>query len=103
MQPFVHQDNTDLHSVIFTNDHLKTIVITGGGLKGEYKVVQFNFHWGPTYTWGSEHWLDGKEFPLEMHAVTMKTRFNSLEKALESNDRDALAVFGVFYEFQEPG
>jgi len=95
-------DNTG-HSVTFKSDHLSTIVITGGGLKGDYKVVQFHFHWGKTDAEGSEHLLDGNASPLEMHAVTMKTRFKSLNKALESDDRDALAVFGVFYQIDDAG
>ena len=102
LQPFVHQANTG-HSVTFKSDHLKTILIAGGGLKGDYKVAQFHFHWGKTDTEGSEHLLDGKASPLEMHAVTMKTRFDSLKQALESNDRDALAVFGVFYQINDAG
>jgi len=93
-------DNTG-HSVTFKSDHLKTILIAGGGLKGDYKVAQFHFHWGKTDTEGSEHLLDGKASPLEMHAVTMKTRFDSLKQALESDDRDALAVFGVFYQIDD--
>jgi len=95
-------DNTG-HSVTFKSDHLKTILIAGGGLKGDYKVAQFHFHWGKTDTEGSEHLLDGKASPLEMHAVTMKTRFDSLKQALESDDRDALAVFGVFYQINDAG
>jgi len=95
-------DNTG-HSVTFKSDNLSTILITGGGLKGDYKVAQFHFHWGKTDSEGSEHLLDGKASPLEMHAVTMKTRFASLKKALESKDRDALAVFGVFYQINDAG
>jgi len=95
-------DNTG-HSVTFKSDHLKTILIAGGGLKGDYKVAQFHFHWGKTDAEGSEHLLDGKASPLEMHAVTMKTRFDSLKQALESDDRDALAVFGVFYQINDAG
>ena len=101
-ETFVLQDNTG-HSVTFSSDYLSTIVITGGGLKGEYKVAQFHFHWGITDAEGSEHLLDGKASPLEMHVVTMKTRFDSLRKALESHDRDALAVFGVFYQINDAG
>jgi len=88
-------------SLIFKSDHLSTIVITGGGLKGEYKLAQFQFHWGRYDVLGSEHLLDGKATPLEMQVVTMKTRFDSLGTALLSNDRDALAVFGVFYDIKD--
>lgn len=89
------------HSVTFSNDDFLNIEISGGGLSGVYKMVQFHFHWGKTDTNGSEHLVDNKASPLEMHTVTMKKKFASLKAALDSSDRDALAVFGVLFEVKD--
>ena len=40
--------------------------ISGGGLKGTYTAVQFHFHWGSSSDKGSEHTIDGKQYPLEV-------------------------------------
>ena len=40
--------------------------ISGGGLKGTYIATQFHFHWGSSSDKGSEHTIDGKQYPLEV-------------------------------------
>lgn len=40
--------------------------IEGGGLEGKYALQHFHFHWGATDRAGSEHWLDGVVYPLEV-------------------------------------
>ena len=44
--------------------------ISGGGLIGSYTAVQFHFHWGSSSDKGSEHTIDGKQYPLEVCAPT---------------------------------
>ena len=34
--------------------------IRGGKLKGNYKLLQFHFHWGSSNDHGSEHTIDGQ-------------------------------------------
>ena len=34
--------------------------IKGGTLKGNYKLLQFHFHWGSSNDHGSEHTIDGQ-------------------------------------------
>ena len=45
--------------------------ITGNPLEADSKFLlwQFHFHWGKDDTQGSEHRVDGREFPMEVHFV----------------------------------
>ncbi|XP_073257445.1 carbonic anhydrase 7-like [Porites lutea] len=70
--------------------------VSGGGLDGSYKTVQFHLHWGPDENAGSEHEMDGKAYPAEMHFVSMNTKYSTLKEALTPSD--GLAVLGVFME-----
>ncbi|CAG0921568.1 unnamed protein product, partial [Notodromas monacha] len=72
--------------------------IKGGDLSGEFELVQVHFHWGTESIRGSEHFINGEAFPLEMHLVHYNAKFPSISKALETNDHDALAVLGFLFE-----
>jgi len=68
-------------------------VLSGGHLEGDYQILQLHFHWGADDTKGSEHTLDGKMFPLELHIVHKKVGepdFLSVP--------GGLAVTGFFFE-----
>ncbi|KAL8594475.1 hypothetical protein ACOMHN_024920 [Nucella lapillus] len=56
------------------------ITITGGGLKTEYMLDQFHFHWGSTDYKGSEHLVNGKPSPLELVADENKDFEDLLKK-----------------------
>ena len=86
------------HSVTVANDKFKKIKISGGGLQGEYRLLGPHFHWGKNDDEGSEHLVNGKAYPLEMHAVTIKDEYADIDAALASNKPDALAVLGVFFK-----
>ncbi|KAK7163912.1 hypothetical protein R3I94_002582 [Phoxinus phoxinus] len=70
--------------------------VSGGNLRETYKAVQFHLHWGVEGGPGSEHTVDGEQYPMELHIVHMKDRYNRLEDAL--NDPSGVAVLGFFYE-----
>jgi len=70
-------------------------VLSGGPLDGDYQILQLHFHWGADDSKGSEHTLDGKQFPLEMHIVHKKMGV-SVADAL--NMTGGLAVAGFFFE-----
>jgi len=70
--------------------------VTGGLLRGEYEFKQLHFHWGDRSNMGSEHTLDGKHKPLEMHVVTWKKAYRTINEALMHHD--GLAVFGVLFK-----
>ncbi|KAB7504859.1 putative carbonic anhydrase 3 [Armadillidium nasatum] len=70
--------------------------VRGGGLPKEYKLVQFHFHWGRKSNRGSEHTLDGKRYPMEMHLVFIGTEYKDFNAAL--NKTNAIAVFSVLFK-----
>lgn len=41
-------------------------IISGGGLSTSYKAVQFHLHWGHDGGPGSEHTIDGEQYPMEV-------------------------------------
>ena len=43
-----------------------TLTLSGGGLPEDFTFEQLHFHWGASDTTGSEHTLDGAQYPLEV-------------------------------------
>ncbi|XP_075901073.1 carbonic anhydrase 15 isoform X2 [Nelusetta ayraudi] len=70
--------------------------VSGGGLPDVYHTIQLHFHWGGPATNGSEHTVDGRRYPMEMHVVNMKAVHPNLTTALQ--DPTGLAVLGVFFD-----
>ncbi|KAG8437421.1 hypothetical protein GDO86_008209 [Hymenochirus boettgeri] len=86
------------HSVMveFDDNDDKT-VISGGPLDGSYRLKQFHFHWGTQQNSGSEHTVDGKSFPCELHLVHWNAKaYSSFGEAASASD--GLVVIGVFLE-----
>ncbi|XP_031556903.1 carbonic anhydrase 2-like [Actinia tenebrosa] len=73
-----------------------TFSVSEGGLTGEFTTVQFHFHWGSDNNKGSEHTVDGKKYPAEMHFVSFNKKYSEINEALEHDD--GLAVLGVIFE-----
>ena len=48
--------------------------ISGGGLDGEYVFSCVHFHWGEDDTQGSEHFLGGVNYPLEVKIFSLLDR-----------------------------
>uniref|UniRef100_A0A4W4DWL9 Carbonic anhydrase n=1 Tax=Electrophorus electricus TaxID=8005 RepID=A0A4W4DWL9_ELEEL len=86
----------DGHSVKVTLPHGSSV--SGGNLQGIYNAVQFHFHWGEKGGPGSEHTLDGEQYPMELHIVHMRNDFSSLDEAIK--DPSGVAVLGFFYEVE---
>merc|ERR1739838_74346 len=61
----------------------------------EYKALQLHFHWRDTVG-GSEHTVDGKHYPVEMHIVHMKSDYSAMDEVKDV--RDGLLVVGVFLQ-----
>ncbi|CAJ0585610.1 unnamed protein product, partial [Mesorhabditis spiculigera] len=76
----------------FSDSH--KIELTGPHLKNEYVLAQFHAHWAGSSDCGSEHLLDLKSFPAEVHFVFFATKYGDFDKAAEKPD--GLAVLGVF-------
>ncbi|KAJ8280834.1 hypothetical protein GJAV_G00059650 [Gymnothorax javanicus] len=73
-----------------------TAMISGGSLKSSYRALQLHLHWGKNGGPGSEHTVDGEQYPMEVHIVHMKQEYSSLVEALR--DPAGVAVLGFFYE-----
>lgn len=43
-----------------------TMRIKGGNLPTTYKALQVHLHWGKNGRPGSEHTIDGEQFPMEV-------------------------------------
>ncbi|XP_028286856.1 carbonic anhydrase 4-like isoform X2 [Parambassis ranga] len=74
------------------------IRVSGGDLSEAYDSLQFHLHWGNGTTIpGSEHTVDGKRYPMELHIVNIKSSHNgNITQAL--GDPTGLAALGFFIE-----
>ncbi|XP_069507695.1 carbonic anhydrase 4-like isoform X2 [Ambystoma mexicanum] len=73
--------------------------IAGGGLQDVYSAVAFHFHWGNGSSQpGSEHRINGKQFPMEMHIVHTKQGMNLTQA---KKDPTGIAVLAFFLDVSE--
>merc|ERR1711936_126153 len=63
-----------------------------------YQMLQLHFHWGADDSRGSEHTINGEEFPMEMHIVHKKVGL-TVEEALST--LDGLAVVGQMFQITD--
>jgi len=71
--------------------------LSGGPLKTSYTLLQVHCHWGESDDHGSEHTVNGKAYPGELHFVHYaKEKYGTFAEALKHDD--GLAVIGVFLE-----
>ncbi|XP_046648360.1 carbonic anhydrase 2-like [Daphnia pulicaria] len=68
--------------------------ISGGGLNDVYNFIQFHLHWGANSAKGSEHLMNSKSYPAELHLVHYNTKYGSFAEATKHSD--GLAVLGIF-------
>merc|ERR1740123_2292906 len=90
------------HTLGFAFASGSTPYIMGGRLPAgdRFDFVQLHWHWGSDSSKGSEHTMNGKEYPIEVHLVHANTKY--YVNGAPSNDNlvmpDGLAVLGIFYE-----
>ncbi|XP_042293720.1 carbonic anhydrase 5A, mitochondrial [Sceloporus undulatus] len=91
----LHMWNNGYSFLVEFEDTADKSIITGGPLENNYRLKQFHFHWGAINEWGSEHTIDCKVFPAELHLVHWNCcKYESFEEALMEDN--GLAVIGVF-------
>lgn len=102
----IYQETEDTKFTLGNNGHTikvkidGSVMIDGGGIGDTFKIFQLHFHWGGTNDYGSEHRIDGKTFPLEMHMVSYDAeRYTSVEEALSGFN--SLAVLGTLFKVVE--
>ena len=77
-------------------------LLSGGPLNVEYEFMEMHFHWGDvtgnngSAGEGSEHTIDGKSYPAELHMVHRNIHDEKVPKALEHEN--GLTVLG--FKFQ---
>ncbi|XP_071958256.1 uncharacterized protein [Antedon mediterranea] len=82
-------------------DLLKDYSVSGGSLGGTYKALQFHLHWGAKNNRGSEHALNAKFYPAELHIVHWdNTTYPDVATAIKSPR--GLAVLGFFIDVCVP-
>lgn len=85
------------HTFKFTPPANAGITVKKGGLPGDFTLLQLHFHWGDSSTKGSEHTVDGKAYPLEVHLVFTNDKYKG-DSAQFLSKEDGLAVLGVFFK-----
>eukprot|EP00117_Sycon_ciliatum_P001183 scpid70372/ scgid6953/ Carbonic anhydrase 2; Carbonate dehydratase II; Carbonic anhydrase II len=74
--------------------------LTGGPVTDNFEIAQYHFHWGAGDDKGSEHTVDGKYYPNELHLVHWNTsKFSSVSEAI--SEPNGLTVLGIFLEAGE--
>jgi carbonic anhydrase len=85
------------HSAVVSVDG--DFTIQGGGLPATYHLVQFHFHWGGDDNQGSEHTVNGRQYPMEVHFVHYNRALGGVGIAKETPE--GLAVLGFFFEVKD--
>ncbi|KAJ8399969.1 hypothetical protein AAFF_G00406990 [Aldrovandia affinis] len=72
--------------------------VSGGGLPNSFNSLQFHLHWGNgSNVPGSEHTVDNRRYPMELHIVHINSKFNgNISLALE--DPEGVAALGFFIQ-----
>nr|UDM84255.1 carbonic anhydrase 5-like protein [Tridacna squamosa] len=74
--------------------------VSNGGLRYLYNTAQFHFHWGHRNHVGSEHTIDGKAAPIELHIVNWNSdEYKSIAEAV--TEPEGLAVLGMLFEVSQ--
>ncbi|XP_071027349.1 carbonic anhydrase 4-like isoform X2 [Oncorhynchus clarkii lewisi] len=68
------------HSVQVNVPHQPYVI--GGDLETPYKVVQFHLHWGKNGGPGSEHTIDGEQYPME-ESLSANRKYDPVLRALQ--------------------
>lgn len=91
--------NTDRHITYQITQNLKPF-ISGGPLTStsNYVFDHMDFHFGSTDTQGSEHTMDGTQYPMEIQLVFYDGQFSDIHVAGASANVDALATISYFVE-----
>ncbi|XP_067864848.1 carbonic anhydrase 2-like [Heterodontus francisci] len=74
------------------------VLMYGGGLPGIFRLLQFHFHFGDgsRLDRGSEHTINHRAYPVEMHLVFWNIKYRSSEVAVKSPE--GLSVLAVFFK-----
>ncbi|KYB29101.1 putative carbonic anhydrase 3 [Tribolium castaneum] len=83
------QSKNNGHSVEIRLHVQNQPTVRGGGLPDIYRLDHLHFHWE------SEHTMDDRRFPLELHLVHYANKYANLSQALQYSG--GVAVFSVLF------
>lgn len=107
---FIGYDRAGKNDTLVNDEHCVMMhssnqpLVQGGGLPGVYQFAQYHLHWGSDNKQGSEHTINKKSYPMELHLVHFKYEYgNNIVSAIKSQPRanDNLAVLGIMFELQD--
>uniref|UniRef100_A0A7N5JSH1 Carbonic anhydrase n=1 Tax=Ailuropoda melanoleuca TaxID=9646 RepID=A0A7N5JSH1_AILME len=91
----LHVWNTGYFFQVEFDDSAEGSGISGGPLENHYRLKQCHFHWGAVNERGSEHTVDDRVYPAELHLVHWNSvKYRSYKEALTGEN--GMAVIGVF-------
>ncbi|KAI3353679.1 hypothetical protein L3Q82_004921 [Scortum barcoo] len=99
------------HGLLMNNGHTVQldlpfgIKVKGGNLGVPYKALQLHLHWGKDGRSGSEHMIDGEQFPMEAEvSLSANKKFDPLINALKdiTLPRNSTTLKGVSLEMLIP-
>ncbi|XP_025716176.2 carbonic anhydrase 5A, mitochondrial [Callorhinus ursinus] len=91
----LHVWNTGYFFQVEFDDSAEGSGISGGPLENLYRLKQFHFHWGAANERGSEHTVDDRGYPAELHLVHWNSvRYRNYKEAVMGEN--GVAVIGVF-------
>ncbi|XP_018325518.1 carbonic anhydrase 2-like [Agrilus planipennis] len=68
----------------------KVPTVEEGGLPGTYALDSVHFHWN------SEHTINGRRYPAELHAVHYDVKYGNVDNAI--THENGVAVFAILFE-----
>ncbi|XP_017772054.1 PREDICTED: carbonic anhydrase 7-like [Nicrophorus vespilloides] len=90
---------------VTNNEHTVTVEVTfpknekglleGGPLTKPYKFSSIHFHWSSSDHRGSEHTIDKKSFPMEMHVIFYRSDLNA---TVAMKTDKGLVIIGYIFE-----
>uniref|UniRef100_A0A8C0JST5 Carbonic anhydrase n=1 Tax=Canis lupus dingo TaxID=286419 RepID=A0A8C0JST5_CANLU len=93
----LHVWNTGYFFQVEFDDSTEGSGISGGPLENHYRLKQFHFHWGAANAWGSEHTVDDRAYPAELHLVHWNSvKYQNYKEAIMGEN--GVAVIGVFLQ-----
>jgi len=97
MPAVLHKTNHNVDMVFEDSEDEVEPSVSGGYLgDDEYQFEQLHLHWGRDDATGSEHWLNGREYPGEAHFVHFNKKYENIGEAVANED--GLVVLGFFLE-----
>ncbi len=78
-----------------TDEWRRKLVVSGGPLGDDHFCMEnFHFHWGSMDAQGSEHTVNRRRFPMEMHLVHRNMRYArcELKKKKKNQKKQMLAT-----------